>query len=54
MEYNIESVIRRQHVCKRIWYSVLGERLVHVYLREGHDRHTASVMKGEDIVGHVP
>ena len=54
-EYCMESVVRGHHVCKRIWHPVVGEQLV-VEREDGnsHDKHAVSVMKGGDIVGHVP
>ena len=51
----MESVVRGHHVYKSIWRPILGKQLV--LEREegnGHDRRAVSVMKGGNIVGHVP
>ena len=51
----IDTVMRGYHVYKEVWTSTLGEKLT--CRRESdnfHDRFAVAVIKGSDIVGHVP
>ena len=53
--YSCESSIRGYHIYKDIWDPRMGEKLS--CLQEPgnvHDIYAVSVMKGDDIVGHVP
>ena len=54
-EYIMQSVIQVHHVCKSIGYPIQGEQLIFLR-REGnsHDRHAVNMMKGSDIVSHIP
>lgn len=53
--YKLESVIRGHHVYKTVWQPVQGESL-QLCQENGnvHDKHAVSVIKGHEIVGHVP
>ena len=51
----IDTVMRGYHVYKEVWTSTLGEELT--CRRECdnfHDRFAVAIIKGSDIVGHVP
>ena len=50
-----ESVVRGQHVYKRVWSTVVGE-ILQLSCEEDndHDRFSVSVMKAEFVVGHSP
>ena len=52
---DVESVVRGHHVYKSLWTPVLDETLT-VLPEENniHDRHSVTVMKDNEIVGHVP
>ena len=51
----VETVIRGHHVYKEIWTPTLGEILSCRRETDNfHDRFAVAVMKGTDLVGHVP
>ena len=51
----VETVIRGHHVYKEIWTPTLGEVLTCRRETDNfHDRFAVVVMKGTDLVGHVP
>ena len=51
----VETVIRGYHVYKDIWTSTLGEILSCRREEDNyHDRFAVAVVKGSDVVGHVP
>ena len=55
VELVVESVVQGHHVYKDIWTPVAGEELV-VLPKDGnvHDQHTVAVIRGDEIMGHVP
>ena len=51
----IDTVMRGYHVYKEVWTSMLGEELTCRREYDNfHDRFAVAVIKGNDIVGHVP
>ena len=55
MRVEVETVIRGHHVYKEIWTPTLGEILSCRRETDNfHDRFAVAVMKGTDLVGHVP
>ena len=53
--YLHKSVVRGQHVYKRVWSTVVGE-ILQLSCEEDndYDRFSVSVMKAEFVVGHSP
>ena len=55
VRYDIDSVVRGQHVYKTVWTLVIGEQL---YLEKEsgnpHDDFAVAVIKDHQIVGHIP
>ena len=50
-----ESVVRGHHVYKAVWTPVIGELLsLRAEDNNEHDDHAVAVVKGGDVVGHVP
>ena len=51
----IQSIMRGHHIYKVLWTPVIGEELtVTPEENNNHNRHTIAVMKGGEVVGHVP
>lgn len=51
----LESVIRGHHVFKEVWTPQLGEKLSLLQEKDNiHDRYAVSVVRDEELVGHVP
>ena len=50
-----ESVVRGHHVYKAIWTPVIGEELsLRAEDNNEHDNHAVAVLKGRNVIGHVP
>ena len=51
----VETVTRGYHVYKEIWTAMLGEALTCTREADNfHDQFAVVIMKGSDVVGHVP
>ena len=53
--YCINSVVRGHHIYKDIWTPEIGEELTcRREVGNIHDLHAVAVLRGSDVVGHVP
>ena len=53
--YCINSVVRGHHVYKDIWTPEIGEELTcRREVGNIHDLHAVAILRGGDVVGHVP
>ena len=53
--YCINSVVRGHHIYKDIWTPEIGEELTcRREVGNIHDLHAVAILRGRDVVGHVP